>query len=279
MFRRPRADPATAPATDPDWRSFDRVAEVYDRIRTPLHQPAAEDLAEVIGPAVEGGFLDVGTGTGVLAAAAEAAGWSPSVGIDRSLEMIRRARPRGVTRVAVADAVDLPFRDGTFAAVGSAFVLHTLPRYDTTLFDMLRVLRRGGTLGTATWDWRDDEFTATWRTVAESFTTKELLRDAWRRAAPWAERFSRPGPLEEALRDAGLRNVRVERRQYRAQTSIEDYLAGREISALGRFLRQILGEALWARFRERARQEFRGRFHDPIGDTNDALLAVGTKPA
>jgi ubiquinone/menaquinone biosynthesis C-methylase UbiE len=263
----------------PDWRSFDGVAESYDRVRAPIHEPAARDLVEVMGPPADGGFLDVGSGTGVVAAAAETAGWRPTVAVDRSLPMLGRARGRGLGRLAAADAVDLPFRDGRFGGMAAGFVLHVVPSYETLLFDMVRVLRPGGTLGTATWDWRRDEFSDTWRSVAESFTTKELLDDAMRRAAPWAERFSKPAPLEEALREAGLRSVRVERRQHRASVSIEDYLAGREISALGRFLREILGESLWARFRERIDAAFRERFQDPIGDTNDTLLAVGTKPA
>ncbi|HEX5879201.1 MAG TPA: methyltransferase domain-containing protein [Actinomycetota bacterium] len=277
MFRKARTSRA-APAA-PDWRSFDRVADIYDRIRAPLHEPAARDLVAAIGDPAEGGFLDVGSGTGVVAAAAQAAGWRPTVSVDRSLPMLARARARGLDRLVGADAVDLPFRDARFGAVGAGFVLHVLPRYDTTLFDMSRVLRPGGTLGTATWDWRRDEFTETWRVVAESFTTKELLDDAMRRAAPWAERFSQPEQLEEALREAGMRSVRVERRQYRATVTIDDYLTGREISAPGRFLREILGQALWERFRERVDATFRERFEDPIGDTNDVLLATGTKPA
>jgi ubiquinone/menaquinone biosynthesis C-methylase UbiE len=276
MFRKTRTTRVVGP---PDWRSFDGVAEAYDRVRAPIHEPAARDLVDAMGDPVEGGFLDVGTGTGVVAAAAEAAGWHPTVGVDRSLPMLGRARGRGLDRLAAADGVDLPFRDGRFGAVGAGFVLHTVPSYDTLLFDMARVLRPGGALGGATWDWRRDEFTDTWRSVAEAFTTKELLDDAFRRAAPWAERFSQPGPLEEALRDAGLRNVRVERRQYRATVSVRDYLTGREITALGRFLREILGEALWERFRARVEATFRDRFEDPIGDTYEALLAMGTKPA
>ena len=266
-----------APA--PDWRSFDQVAEAYDRVRAPIHEPAARDLVELMGRPSDGGFLDVGSGTGVVAEAAEAAGWRPTVAVDRSVPMLARARGRGLRRLAAADGVDLPFRVGRFGGVAAGFVLHVVPSYETFLFDMARVLRPGGTLGTVTWDWRRDEFSDTWRSVAEAFTTKDLLDDAMRRAAPWAERFSNPDPLEEALREAGLRNVRVERRQHRATVSIEDYLAGREVSALGRFLREILGEALWGRFRERVEATFRERFSDPIGDTNDVLLAVGTKPA
>jgi hypothetical protein len=59
--------------------------------------------------------------------------------------------------------------------------------------------------------------------------------------------------------------------------SLEDYLASREITAEGRFLRGMLTESLWERFREQARETFRSKFAEPIGDTYDVLLAVGTK--
>jgi ubiquinone/menaquinone biosynthesis C-methylase UbiE len=277
MFRRRRTEPAPGPSRRSDWRSFDTVAETYDRVRTPIHAPAARDLTAALGPPAEGGLLDVGTGTGVMALAARDAGWTPTVGIDRSVPMLELARKRGAGLLVGADAIDLPFRDGNFGAVAASFVLHAFPKYDTALFDMVRVLRPGGVMATATWDWRDDEFTKAWKAVAESFATKELLGDGLRQAAPWAERFAVPDNLDEALRTAGLRNVRVLRHQYRSQVSIEDYLAGREIGAMGRYLRGVLTEQLWDRFRKRVDEEFRSRFRDPLGDTNEVLIAVGTK--
>jgi ubiquinone/menaquinone biosynthesis C-methylase UbiE len=275
MFR--RRTPSTTPAPARDWRSFDEVAETYARVREPVHEPPARDLVSELGPPAEGGLLDVGTGTGVLLGAAEKAGWSPAVGVDRSMPMLGQARAREPGNVAAADAVDLPFRDGRFGAVASAFVIHTFPRYETALFDMIRVLRSGGRMGTATWAVGDDEFARTWRGMAESYATRELLADAVGRAAPWRDRFADPARLEETLRDAGLRQVRVERREYRTSMSIEDYLAGREITAEGRFLRGMLTESLWERFRAQAAETFRSRFAEPIGDTYDVLVAVGTK--
>jgi hypothetical protein len=70
----------------------------------------------------------------------------------------------------------------------------------------------------------------------------------------------------------------VDRREYRTVTSIEDYLAGRETSAGARFMRSSLGEELWQRFSGRVEEEFRRRFPDPLGDTVEVLIAVGTKP-
>jgi ubiquinone/menaquinone biosynthesis C-methylase UbiE len=273
MFR--RRSPSTTPTPTRDWRSFDEVAEVYARVRAPVHEPPARDLVAELGLPAEGGLLDVGTGTGVLLAAAAEAGWSPAVGVDRSVPML--ARTEEPLWVAAADAVDLPFRDGRFGAVAAMFVIHTFPRYETALYDMIRVLRSGGRMGAATWAAGDDEFARTWRGIAEAYATRELLADAVRRAAPWRDRFSDPGRVEEAMRDAGLRQVRVERREYRASMSIENYLAGREITAEGRFLRGMLTEPLWERFREQAQETFRSRFAEPLGDTYDVLLAVGTK--
>jgi ubiquinone/menaquinone biosynthesis C-methylase UbiE len=275
MFGR-RRPPTPATAGPADWRSFDAVAETYARVRAPMHDPPARDLVALLGPP-RGALLDVGTGTGVLAAAAREAGWRPAIGADRSSSMLAQARARDVTAVA-AESIDLPFRDGRFAAVTASFSLHVFPRYDTALFDMLRVLAGGGMVGVATWAKQNDEFGRTWRAVADSFTTKELMDDAIRRAAPWEERFSDPGRLEETLRDAGLREVVVERRRYRVTTSVADYLAARETTAPGRFLHGMLGEALWERFRARVEEEFRSRFPDPLGDSFEVLLAVGAKP-
>jgi hypothetical protein len=123
----------------------------------------------------------------------------------------------------------------------------------------------------------DDEFTRAWREIAESYATREMLADAQRKAAPWSDAFSDPRRIQEILRDAGFREVQVDRRTYRAQVSVEDYLTGRETTAIGRFLKQMLGDALWERFRTRVGEEFRSRFRDPIGDTNEVLISVGTR--
>jgi ubiquinone/menaquinone biosynthesis C-methylase UbiE len=276
MFGRRRTGAARAPARASDWRSFDRVAEAYDRFRAPIHEPPAHDLVEALGPPAPGGLLDVGAGTGVAAAAAQTAGWTPVVAIDRSFPMVSRGRSRGVGHPMAADAIDLPFRDGTFGAIAAAFSLHIFPKYDTALFDMIRVLRPRGRLGTATWVRQNDEFSRTWRSVADAYATKELVDDAIRRAAPWEERFSDSSRLEETLRDAGIREVQIERREYRSTVSVADYLAGRETTAAGRFLHGMLGDALWERFRTAVEQEFRSRFPDPLGDSYEVLLAVGT---
>ena len=274
VFRKRKASSPMARAVTPDWRSYDEVADAYDRVRAPLHDAPARDLVAAVELPAGGRLLDVGTGTGVAAMAVEG---GLAVGVDVSAGMARIAREKGLERIALAAAIDLPFRNETFDAVVSAFVLHLVPKYETALFDMARVLRRGGRMGLASWVLGDDEFTRAWREIAESYATREMLADAQRKAAPWGEPFSDPNRIREILRDAGLRDVSIERRTYRAEVSIDDYLLGRETTAIGRFLRQMLGATLWERFRSRVQDEFRARFRDPIGDTNDVLISVGTR--
>src|SRR2546428_104177 len=127
---------------------------------------------------------------------------------------------------------------------------------DTALFDMMRVLRSGGRMGATAWarGEGDDDFSAAWRSVAEEFAEHEILQDAHDRAVPWEEFLSDPSQLKDALHDAGLRDIWVEKRDYRVEMNGEDYCADREISSAGRFLRQMLGDELWDVFRRRARQ-------------------------
>ncbi len=276
MFR--RRTPTPSPAPEPNWRSFDGVAETYEETLVPLHEPPARDLFAAVAPPPGGRILDVGTGTGVAAAiAGQADPEALVVGIDRSVPMLRVARGNGIRAVA-AEAIDLPFPDATFDTVMAAFVISYFTKYETALFDMLRVLRPRGHLGVATWGAGEDEFRRVWRETAEEFTGRELLRDAVRKAAPWESHFSDRGRLAGTLRDAGLREVYVQERDYRITATIEDYLGAREASALGRYLRATLGETLWERFRLRTGEEFRRRFPEPLGDRVDVLIGVGTKP-
>ena len=264
-----------------DWRSYDQVAADYERVHAPRTAQIGADLVTVAGVLPGERVLDIGTGTGVVAEAARQGAGDDTlvVGVDASLSMLleaRRARPS--LRLAAAQVIDLPFRDARFDVVTAAFVLTHFTKYDTALHDILRVLTRGGRLAVSVWGEREDEFQRTWREQVEQVATKELLRGAMARAMPWEDRFRDPKRLEETLREAGLRPVRVERRQYRFEMSLEDYVISREVAASGRFLRDMLGPRMWDSFRDRVRALFRERFPDPLVDFRDVLLAVGTKP-
>ena len=265
-----------------DWRSYDGIAETYERVRAPHTAQIARDLVALAEPPAGGRVLDVGTGTGVGARAAQevVGGSGLAIGVDRAPAMVatgRAARPD--LRLAAAEAVDLPFRDTTFDAVTANLVVAMFTRYETALFDMLRVLRPGGRLAVSWWADDPDELSETWRELVLSVIQEEMLDDVQGQAIPHHARFADPVAMDEALRRSGLHPVRVERREYRFQSPLEDYVEGRATHPVGRFVREMLGDGGWSEFLERAKRTFAERFADPVNDFRRVLVAVGTKPA
>jgi demethylmenaquinone methyltransferase/2-methoxy-6-polyprenyl-1,4-benzoquinol methylase len=96
--------------------------------------------------------LDIGCGTADLSL--EFSRLGPVVGVDFSLPMLRIGRLKVAARkdghaidLLSGDALSLPFRDETFDAVVSAFVVRNLADVSVGLAEMRRVLKRGGVLG------------------------------------------------------------------------------------------------------------------------------------
>jgi ubiquinone/menaquinone biosynthesis C-methylase UbiE len=262
-----------------DWRSYDDVAETYERVHAPRFAEPAADLVSLAEVSAGARVLDVGTGTGIAAEAAASAGaWA--IGIDRSPGMVavgRRARPS--LRLVSADAIDLPFPTGVFDAILSNFVLAQFTKAETALHDMVRVLRPGGLLAVSVWADRLDDLQRAWTDLALQVVPKDLLTDAMKRAQPGRERFADKVHLQATLARAGLERIRVESHRYRFTYGLDEYVDGLGAFSTGRFVRGMVGEAGWASFLDRAKTVFRDRFADPLGDSRDALLAVGRKPA
>lgn len=262
-----------------DWRSYDGVAEIYERVHAPRFADAARDLVAALG--IEGGqrVLDIGTGTG--AAADEIARTEAKVvGVDRSLRMLSVAlRERPSLPFVAADVLDLPFRDRTFDVVAGNFVFAHFAKVETALFELTRVLSRGGRIGFTTWSDSKDAFQDTWIELIETVIPRDMLAPAYAAAAPGHDRFKQPQAIEEALRRAGFRPVRTERKRYQWTYPRDDLVEGLGTWAVGRFARNMLGESSWASFLERARTTFADRFPDPLNDFRDVVLAVGTLPS
>jgi demethylmenaquinone methyltransferase / 2-methoxy-6-polyprenyl-1,4-benzoquinol methylase len=121
---------------------FADIAAKYDRINTILS--LGRDGAwrrTAISRLPTGRVLDLGGGTG---AANRDLGDRHVVAIDPAPEML--ARNEGADRVVgVGEA--LPFADGSFDAVFSAYVFRNLDSVDRTLEEIARVLRTGGKAG------------------------------------------------------------------------------------------------------------------------------------
>jgi ubiquinone/menaquinone biosynthesis C-methylase UbiE len=259
-----------------DWRSYDGVAETYERVHAPRFAEVAADLVALAGIAPGMTVLDLGTGTGVVGAAARAAG-AGAVGVDPSFPMLRIARAvRPSLPVALAEAIDLPFRPATFDAVLAGFVLAHCARPDTALFDVLRVTKPGGTVGVSAWADGRDAFTAAWLEIVHGAIPKDVLDAALAGAIPHHDRFRKAAGLSEDLHRAGLRTIRVERMAYEWTYAQDDYVDGLQTWATGRFVRGMLDDGSWERLMERTRAVFAERFPDPLHDRRTVLLAVGT---
>lgn len=263
-----------------DWRAYDRVAGEYARSMEAVTEPAARKAVELLGAPTRARVLDVGTGTGVAARAAATAlgNGSVVVGADPSRAMIAQATERaGGPRYVVATSIDLPFRDAAFDALLLCFAIAHFTDYRTALSELVRVVRPAGRVAVATWAASEDldDFKRAWRDVAEEFAEREILADAQARAVPWEERFADPERLKKALHDAGVRDIWIERMDYCVDATREEYLTGRETSAAGRFLQDMLGEELWPRFRTRVRDVFAERSPERFSDFHQVLVAVG----
>lgn len=123
-------------------RVFSDIADRYDRLNWVLS--LGRDQAwrrSAVDRLPSGRLLDLGGGTG---AANEIFGDRAVVALDPAPEML--AKNETAHRVvAVGEA--LPFRDGTFDAVFSAYVFRNLDSVETTLVEIARVLRPGGRAG------------------------------------------------------------------------------------------------------------------------------------
>jgi demethylmenaquinone methyltransferase/2-methoxy-6-polyprenyl-1,4-benzoquinol methylase len=127
-------------------RMFDGVARRYDLTNTLIS--AGRDrrwrhlTRKALDPQPGERVLDVAAGTGVSTAELSRSG-ARCVAADFSLGMLRAGRHRAVPKIA-ADALRLPFADGSFDAVTISFGLRNIVDPDRALREMARVTRLGG---------------------------------------------------------------------------------------------------------------------------------------
>ena len=123
-------------------RVFSRIADRYDRVNALLSLGRDQAWrASAIDRLPPGRVLDLGGGTG---AAAEVFGAREVVALDPAPEMLAR---NPATHRVVGVGESLPFVDGIFDAVFSAYVFRNLDSVSATLDEIARVLRPGGTAG------------------------------------------------------------------------------------------------------------------------------------
>lgn len=140
---------------------FTRIAPRYDLLNHLLSAQidrvwrarTARELKQIL-QRPEAVVLDLCCGTGDLAFVLQRGAKARVLGADFSHTMVVRAREKamsanGTLRIPFleADALRLPFSDGSFDLVTSAFGFRNLANYEDGLREILRVLKPGGTVG------------------------------------------------------------------------------------------------------------------------------------
>lgn len=207
----------TYPMGQDPWRS----GENYDRYMGRWSREVAPRFLGWLAPPRGLDWLDVGCGTGALAAALAERAHARVWGVDPSREMLaaaRRAVPRGVG-LRRGRGEELPFRDGWFDAVAYSLSLHLLER-PRALAEAARVLVPGGRVAVATF-------------APEHFDVHWLRPWFPRMAEVDRARFPTPDELERELAEAGFGSPRARRLSWRGALPREEALAriaGRHIS-------------------------------------------------
>jgi SAM-dependent methyltransferase len=138
------------------YRASDGAA--YERFLGRWSRLLAGPFAEFARPADHGSVLDVGCGTGSLALTLAERGAPDQVaGIDVAAPYIAFARSRaGAAGIgfAVGDVCSLPYSDRRFAAALAQLSLNFVPDAAQAVREMRRVVRPGGAVAAAVWDFR-----------------------------------------------------------------------------------------------------------------------------
>jgi demethylmenaquinone methyltransferase/2-methoxy-6-polyprenyl-1,4-benzoquinol methylase len=207
---------------------FTRITPRYDlmnRLMTGGRDQAwRRHAARLAAPAPGARVLDVATGTGDLALAFLAeTGARGVVGVDFVPPMLGRARDKlrargeGRIRLAAADALALPFADGAFGCVASAFLLRNLADLPAGLAEMRRVTAPGGSVVAleitqpALPGWRQAFRLYFHHVVPVLGALISRDRAAYTYLPRSVDRFVTPEELAALMTRAGLRDVRVAR--------------------------------------------------------------------
>lgn len=196
---------------------FDARARVYDALR-PANGPWWERFAALVelGDLRGRRVLDVGCGTGRLAAALADQARAKVWGIDASEQMVAVARetvPAGVgVRRGVAER--LPFRDGWFERVTMSLVVHLVDR-PRAFAEARRVLGDDGRIAIATF--APEHFDTSWLnrwfpSIAEldraRFPTGDELRDQLQSVGLGRVAVVPVSSVEEIARETALARIR-----------------------------------------------------------------------
>ena len=258
------------------------LAEYYDRYLVPLNfAPYANVVAERAKKLRPQTVLETAAGTGVVTEAL-ARELPPEVAIiatDLNQAMIARGKLRpGMSRVTwqQADAMKLPFADGSFDLAVCQFGVMFFPDKRASFAECLRVLRPGGAHLFVLWaDYNEMPDSPLW--IATQTVGELLRRDPHALLNPGY--FDEP-TIRADLAAAGFRDVQVDRvaRPAKAASAADAAV----ITVQGSLLRTAIETADASRLGEATKaveQVLRARFGDgAVEGTSKALVVTATRP-
>lgn len=220
--------------------------------------------------------LDVGTGTGALAALASEAG-SEVTAVDPDPEMLRIAeRTAPTAQVRQAGLPSLPFSDGSFDAVLANFVVNHLQDPRDGMVEIARVAAPGARIAVTIWPAGQNAQSRLWAKVIEagSAVPPPSVR------LPENKDFPRTlAGLTDLLAHAGLRDVRARslRWTHRAEPDSLWRGAAAGIGGIGKTVASQTPEVRAKMKAEYDRLAVGLTEHGRLRLDTEALLAVGTK--
>lgn len=207
---------------------FARIAPRYDLMNALMtggrDQAWRRAAARLAAPRPGSVALDLATGTADLALAfLEETGVRAVIGVDFVEGMLRLGRDKLATKgerrihLVVGDALALPFPDGAFGCVASAFLLRNLADLAAGLAEMRRVVAPGGSVVALEITqptlpgWREAFRLYFHHVVPAVGALVAGSRDAYTYLPQSVERFVTPHDLVRLMTSVGLRDVRVTR--------------------------------------------------------------------
>ncbi|MBA2327098.1 MAG: methyltransferase domain-containing protein [Actinobacteria bacterium] len=266
------------------WKSYDSVAEEYERLTPSVFGRLANDLVELLAPDPSALVLDAGTGTGT-AADAVARRLAPDgavVGLDPSPAMLSLARGRA-TGLVTGALPGLPFPHESFDAALANLVLSHLDDVEGAVADLVRVIRPEGRLGATAWPEDrdpppDNDAPRARRLIESALDETGLPLELPEQGAPAEEWLKDEGNLRSVLSGAGLEGLAFEVQTYRYKLTAADYLGWHAWAGRGRYLRSVSDQAAVGRFERHAVATLEQSFPDGIRMVSPARVVVGTKP-